>query len=320
MNLPDEFGLVAKYRPISVMLIGLVAAAFAWAIVFLGYLSDVGADWSEPQKSFAHNPKFLLWLLLILAQAALWPIVVLAVIHRIREIKAYAPGDWGEVVLSVLLFMAAAISVGLVAVLEPDLPNWLPGYDWKLSILSVIALSAALMPAIGIWKAQGALRQVLEQVGAAKPRKVHLDRLLHLKETLNLCLVLLGSLLSLAVIAAAAERQAVEAFGKLQNPSYKVDSDFPADYVTLYGLLLSVLVGLVYMPAHVTLRAVGVRFRDKLVPMVEPSDMDAWSKRLGERRAFEDLLNLQAGAGANLKAGIVALTPLLATLTSLIGD
>ncbi len=316
--LPDL--VVAKYRTISMIVIGLLIAGCAWVLVFLGYFSDLLFNWSDQNKSFAHDSRLLLWLLLILAQAAVWPLIVLIVVNKIREIQDYASGNWGEVVLSALLFFAGAIAVGLVAVLGPDLPNWLPGYDWKLGILSVVGVGVALAPAVGMWKAQSALRTLLEEVGDGQPQTIHFDRLLHLKDALKLFLVSLGTLLSLAVIAAAAERRAVDGFGKLDNANYDVDGVFPTHFVTLYGLLLSALVALAYAPAHVTLRAVGVSFRDKRVPLVDPGNIDAWQKRLGERQSFEDLLDLRADTASNLKTGTIALAPLLASLTGLIGN
>jgi|SRR5215207_476735 len=334
----------ASYRTIALIAIGVAGAAVAWIIVFWGYWSGLGVDWSEAQKDFARDGQFLLWLVLILAQAAVWPIAIILVVPTIIAIirapdrprtpdlprapdRPRPPGRWGEIGLSAVVFVVAALAVALLGALGPDLPDWLPAYEWKLVLLSCIGIGAALVPAIGIWKAQVALRQLLREVGDAVPDKRQLDRLLHLRSALTLFLGLLGTLLSLAVVAAAAQRQAVEAFGKRTNADYDVDTVFPTHYVTLYGLLLSLLVVLAYVPADLTLRSIVTEFRDKVVPMadlpVDPNDpngFDPWEKRVGQRQAFADAVGPSAALSTSLTTAIVVLTPLLASLTGLIGD
>lgn len=322
----------ASYRTIALIAIGVAAAAVAWIIVFWGYWSGLGVDWSAAQKDFVRDGQFLLWLVLILAQAAAWPIAIILVVPTIIAIirapdPPRPPGRWGEIGLSAAVFVIAALAVALLGALGPDLPDWLPAYEWKLVLLSCIGIGAALVPAIGIWKAQVALRQLLREVGDAVPNKRQLDRLLHLRSALTLFLGLLGTLLSLAVVAAAAQRQAVQAFGKRTNADYDVDTVFPTHYVTLYGLLLSVLVVLAYVPADLTLRSIVTKFRDKVVPMADlpanpsdPNGFDPWQKRVGQRQAFADAVGPSAALSTSLTTAIVVLTPLLASLTGLIGD
>ncbi len=67
---------------------------------------------------------------------------------------------------------------------------------------------------------------------------------------------------------------------------------------------------------RLTYLAVARRFRDRTAPLLEPGD-PKWQERLGERKSFDELYELQSGTGANLKAGIVVLAPLLASLTGL---
>lgn len=324
MRVLGEFGLSRRYWTLGLMLWAAGMAAIGVIIVYLGFLSGWPWEWSPEQKTFARDAQFLLWLLLILAQLAIGPVIFFVVTETIVEIRKDAKFSWGGIVGLALAFGVPAVTIGVLGAHVPDLEvpgrgEWLPGGEWKITILSIIVVAIGLLPSIGIWTVQAALRALADSVGDDDPKKVHLDRLLHLKDALRTFLVLLGALLTIVTIAAAAQRKAVEQWGKVDNPNYVVDKIFPVEYVLLYGLMFSLLVALVYAPAHLTYVAVARRFRDRLVPLVQPT-ADTWQARLGQRKSFDELYELQSGTGANLKAAVVALTPLLASLTGLLGD
>jgi hypothetical protein len=324
MRVLGEFGLSTRYLTLRLALSAALMAVIAAVIVYLGRWSDWPWEWSSEHKKFARDAQFVLWLLLILAQLAIAPAVFYVVAETIDEIRKYARVPWRGIVILAVVFGVAAVGVGILGAFEPELKvrgrgEWLPGSEWKIAALSVIVVFIGLAPAIGIWTVQGALRTVAESIGDQDPKKIHLDRLLHLKDALRLFLVLLGALLTIVVIAAAAQRKAVERWGVMAQANFDVDKIFPFEYVLLYGLLFSLLVALVYAPAHLTYVAVARRFRDRIVPLVQPT-ADNWQTRLQERKSFDELYELQSGTGTNLKASVVALTPLLASLTGLLGD
>jgi hypothetical protein len=313
-----DFGPIEKYRTSVVIVVALAGGALGWVIIFFGYWPNLLFAWTALNKHFARDPRFLFWLFLQVIQVAAWPIMFIIVTARIREIGAYSKGNYGEIALSALLFSLAALAVALVGVFAPTLPGWLPGYEAKLTLLSVLAVAVGLTAAIGLWLCQGALRKLLEQVTAAnKARKQELDRLLHLKDSLALFLLVLGTLLSLAIFAASAERRAVAVYGHRTKRHFSIEHVFPTNYIFLYGLLFSILIALAYAPAHITFQAAGRKLRDTIVPMLEPGD-PGWQARLTERKSFEDLLELQVTTAANLRVGIAALSPLLASVTGLL--
>ncbi len=319
-----DVGLSRRYGTAWLVLASAASAATGALIVYLGYWPSWGWGWTTEQKDFGRDARFLLWLFLILSQLAIGPVIVYVVVETVREIRKYATGSRRGVAVLAAVFGGVAVTIGAVGAHVPRLAvpvrgEWLPGGAWKITALSVLVVAIGLVPSIGIWIVQGALQSLADDAGDAAPKKRHLDRLLHLKDALRLFLVLLGTLLSLAAIAAAAQRKAVERWGELGHAKYDVDAVFPVEYVMLYGLLFSALVALVYAPAHLTYVAVAHRFRDRLVPLVQPTS-PIWQARLGERKSFEELYELQAGTGANLKASVVALTPLLASLTGLLGE
>ena len=316
-----DFGFVARYQTIVLMTIALGAAALAWLLIFLGDWIGLW-HWTHENRAFASDGAFLIWLFLILGQAAAWPIVAMIVIGKIREVDFYYKGNWREVVLSSFVFGGAALAIGISGIWVQDLPRWLPGFREKLTVLTVVGVGVALLPAIGIWRVQGALRELLDDLlrkkrNDKKPDKLEIDRLLHMKDTLALYLGFLGFLLTAAIVAAGAERKAVDAWGQRTNHHYNVDMVFPSDHVLLYGLLLTLLVSLVYAPAHISYLAVGRRLRDDVVPMLPPSD-PAWQSRLGERASLEDVLDLRGKTDANLKAAAAVVTPLIGSLIGLI--
>jgi hypothetical protein len=195
MSFVPDFGVTEKYRTIVIIAILLVGAFLGWLVIFFGYFSNILFAWTDAHREFSRDARFLVWLLLTLIQTAAWPILFLLVIGRIREINAYYRDNNGEIFLSAVVFLLAAVAIGAGGVLGPDLPNWLPGYETKLMILTGGAITVALASAVGIWRAQGALRKVIDEIDADETGKRQLDRLLHLKEVLAVFLSTLGILL-----------------------------------------------------------------------------------------------------------------------------
>lgn len=310
-----DLGLAERQTSLRIMLVALAGLLFGLTVIFA-----VPWTWPARNQDFAReNSSFLIWALVILAQTAGWPIVASLIVWNLRRVSPFADLRRREIVVSSIVFLTAALTFTTFAVWVPDLPSWLPQYRVRLMILSAAAIVIALGAAIGMWLVHSALRRLVRESGLppAKPTAEQVRRLVLLGDVLKRFLVLLGLLLTGAIVGAGAERNAVLAYAEKHKVA---DVLFPGEYVVVYGLFLSALAALVYTPVHLTFLAVGRNFRERFFPPVAPDD-DAWSDRLGQRRTFDEMLDLSSSTGATFKASVAALSPLIASLLALpLGD
>jgi hypothetical protein len=90
-----------------------------------------------------------------------------------------------------------------------------------------------------------------------------------------------------------------------------------AEGVILYGLELSLLVALIYLPTFATLQRTGTGIRDSVEGLPEPGD-PMLEARLAKRKPFDESLRLQISASVSFRTSVAILSPLLGSLTSLL--
>ncbi|KND26039.1 hypothetical protein IQ63_37985 [Streptomyces acidiscabies] len=87
----------------------------------------------------------------------------------------------------------------------------------------------------------------------------------------------------------------------------------PFEYVLVFGGAGTLLVAIVYAPAAIGLRRQAHCLAERLFTLNGTDDPAALLERAEQRARFEQLLGAEAGPFADLQAGIVILTPLLAS-------
>jgi hypothetical protein len=123
-----------------------------------------------------------------------------------------------------------------------------------------------------------------------------------------------GAVIGLAVLSAGALREATV-------PTFVDEDRFPEEGVLLYGAFFTGLLLLVYGPAHLALKRLGVRVRDHYFPLSGMPDPDSDSLRgwVDKRATLETLLQLNVTPLQQLQTSLFILAPLLsAILTSLV--
>ena len=257
---------------------------------------------------------FALWLSLIAAQTMLWtlalpPLALAAWRHWTSPPRPDAAARRDVVLAAVALVLFVAAVPVVTFILETTPPEFIEYGSWKVRFLTGMALLVALVAATSIWLIRGRL----ERLRAGGATKDNLRTYLALRAQLERLLVYLGAVVGLAVLSSAAMRRVVEhaeALGVVRD-----GAAFPAESVILYGLVLSLILALVYLPTYLVAQDVGAGLRDELVPFPEPT-------RLGEgvegRRKVEEALALSVSATASFRAGVAILAPLLGSLTSLL--
>lgn len=308
-----ETGDAVLPRTQVVMLAAVAGLALGAGIVYI----DAGS-WNEPTRTFAKSSAVQFWIGLLAAQTMLWTLALPPLLAQFR--RQWATRRQGalrrEVAPSALVLsgLVAALLVG--PRLTTELPDFMPHRALKVDVLTGLALIVALLASMSIWL----IRSQAEALRAAQPiTSDTLETFGRLRSELERLLAFLGLVIGLAVLASAALRHVALLANK--NPHFalpdKKQVDFSADSVVLYGLVLSLILALVYLPTYVTLQQTGERLRDRIQSLPGPEDPH-FEARLAKRKAVDDLLGLQLSASASFRAGVFILSPLLGSLTSLL--
>jgi len=295
------------------LVVSAAGLALGTAIILYDY------DASATSERFVSAPETLLWISLIALQMALWAIAGLVLGGSLRSLwrllQSRQPDrvlTWRQVVqlgLSTLALLALACVVlfprpsffGLPSCSEYPLAHHCP----KLVLISSIGLLVALLAVVGIWLVDAGLRTIVQ---ASDPDGEGIESFLRLREHLQRFLLIAGTMIGAGTLSTGALRKAI-----LETTAI----DFPLTYVLIFGGYFSLLLALVYAPTYAALLTVGRELRDSLVP-IHPSPSASWSEWHSNRRALDELLQLQVTVGANFRAGVYILTPLAGSILGLL--
>jgi len=267
--------------------------------------------WTDPQWHAVRTGPYALWILLIVIQPALWFVSLVPLARVLRSLAPYGRGARRRIAVLAAEF-AVLVGLGIGASGHfAHFPEFLPAHREKLLALSILGATFGIAAAVGVWLTHEKLRgMVTAQITDASVAEV-----LKTRDLLQNLFLFLGAIVGLAIMAAAGERAAIAAYSDLSVE--KDPGSFPQEYVLVYGIYFSLLLALVYLPVHLTLRAVGHRLRDHFFALPSPSD-PTWKDVCDSRRAFDELLSLNIGPTASFKAGLAISTPLLGSLTGLL--
>ena len=262
--------------------------------------------WDDEDFDRARDGTFGLWAAAIAAQTMVWALAFPAIREISRRRRTPDAARSREVARATAALALVGLAVATLPPLTGDLPATIPHRGLKTFVLNLAAFALAVYAARAMWFAVAELRE-LGASGAADLEALHRHR--HLRGEIQLLLRILGALVTLAVIASAALR----AFTAQVDP----EGALPAQAVVLYGVTLSLVLALVYVPAYQTVLASGGALRDRIAPLLPPDD-PGFEARLGLRERIDSLLGLDVDAAVSLRAGIAILSPLLGSLVSLV--
>lgn len=220
------------------------------------------------------------------------------------------------IVGTTVVMAVAILSVALTGALAPSLVPYdaFHAVHWraaKITAAGLLGTAFALYALVGMWRIYGRVKTKLGEENSSGLDEV--DTYLGLHENLQLLLVILGAMLGLTILAAAAERNVVTSYAGSQEEH----SHFPPEVVLVYGFLFTTLLAFAYIPVQSALAAYGRRIREEAWPTRKLTRLNA-SKWQSERATLDEILQLKVGAGANFRATIAVLTPLIGALTTLL--
>lgn len=184
----------------TVMGLGVLGAGIGAAVIY------ADANTWHGTACFTETPQFAFWVILAIAQAALWSIAAVPVYRSLRRLWQWWPENRVEIITSAVLFSALVWGFLLAAALKPNLDYPLPNHHAKILILSGLAYLVALGGGIGIWLVHAAL---LLSFTSTAPGGEQIRALLSLKADLRRLLAIEGAIIGSAILASGALRQAV---------------------------------------------------------------------------------------------------------------
>jgi hypothetical protein len=262
-------------------------------------------DRTARSEEFTQTTWFAVWAVSIGVQTAYWAVVAgplwsdLAVVWRETQAGRYAVLTLaGALVLILIVFPL------LSAAADVSWPLW--GHNMKTRALTIIGGLVAGVPALsGIALIQRRLSRQATEPMEEEDGPVAIQARSQILRFLSVA----GAVIGLAVLAAGALRKATV-------PDFVADSKFPQEGILLYGAFFTGLLLLVYVPAQLALKRLGVQIRNHYFPLSEmpAPDSDSFKGWLDRRTALEAFLQLSVTPSQQLQASLFILAPLISAV------
>jgi hypothetical protein len=175
-------------------------------------------------------------------------------------------------------------------------------YPIKDSIFSAIQFAVVLFPVAGIWLADWRIRN---RIAANNSEEECFSALLEMRSLLLNLGAALTMLVAFSFLGLVFWGEALK-----QHIPFPWFSRPP---LVVYGLYLTVLVAISYIPAYFNLLAAGREVRDRFYPRLLPSAPE-YERQDTHRRKVDDLLKLQLRAKESLKVLATILVPVATSL------
>jgi hypothetical protein len=253
---------------------------------------------------------------------------ILIAFRHFRSSQPVWPGEWRERLVVVLCAALCTVLIALPALLEfynqqsgliPDLDalTGIPGWRRKSFVFTFLGTTSAAVLSTGVF---GVHVQLLRCLPETPPRagesqgeglEEEVRRYQRLRSQLGQFLSLSAALIGLVILNMGVLRNL------LQEVAPALLEVLPTAGFMGYGLYYSGLLASAYLPAHKTLTAVGEGLAERLVLQSSPARTN-WKEWTEEHQAVRGYLGLQGSALQDLQQGLTVLSPLLASLSSLL--
>ncbi|HSK15246.1 MAG TPA: hypothetical protein VK915_03665 [Gaiellaceae bacterium] len=301
---------VPLYRAYVVLWAGIGGWLLGVVVLFADFpfWNFDGLPWNDWRGIGSDGP-FLLWATAICVQPAAWLLAFPAIRAIARRWRTPTAARSFEVNAATVTLLILAVVIGplppLLGLRDPA--DTIPNHTVKRALINAAGLALALYAIRAMWYLAMKTRTLASPGQADEAVVLHQQA----RGDLQILLGILGALVTLAVISAAA----------LRGLTLRVDADeaLPPELVIIDGIVLSFLLGLIYVPAYLTLQQAGQRLRDEIAPM-PPISNPAFGERLDQRSRLDALFGLDISPTMSLRSSVAILSPLLGSLTSLIPD
>jgi len=298
---------ITTWKVIGVFLLGV--------FVGLVVLYADAPSWNHGHRMAAHASAEILWAALMCAQTGLWLLALAWLWPTIRALPAeYGSANRSEIVGSSAVIFAIVLALAVVGMVHPMWPEYLPGHEYKLGVLTVLGGLVGLVAARGVWIVHGGLKLLARDDLKSEQS---LRAFLTIQDDVGRFLGVLGAIIGLLVLSTGAQRRAVLWYSQHVYRHTHHHTHYGFELVLIYGFGAALLVAAVYLPTSLTLTEVGGKIRDAVCPLPPPTD-DEWAERMEKRRQLGQVLQLEQGPLGRLKGSVAILTPLLASLVGVL--
>ncbi len=258
------------------------------ALLIIGGAAGLGLVWSHPDRGVADG--WYVWAALATLLGVLSGSSFGSGVARLREIGSLGTVRWHRILpplLAMALVAGAALPLAVVVVDQ--------GVIWQ----GIAVAGLAILGALPAGAAMVALR-VLAIDGLPGPAGAQLAGLIRMRRMLSRLNTIFGSLVVSLTLFTAAQR------------SLETGDEVPASLVIYTGAASAVVVAMVYMPTAAMLRRRCQRFIDDEFPLEAVSRAEL-VQAADDRHRLEAILGLHRTSLSELQAGLVIVSPLLAS-------
>ncbi|WP_231114812.1 hypothetical protein [Lentzea aerocolonigenes] len=180
-------------------------------------------------------------------------------------------------------------------------------------VLVVVALTAAAPTVLGLWLVNTRLQRISRALSAPTNPPTRADAvladLIGCRRAVGVCLTVLATIITIAVVGSGAQRRAFLATGV---PPEK----FPPEWVLLYGALFTAISLLLYVPTFVAWRTRCMMFVDQCYPL--PADARPTAEWVDGRTRLIGVLGADVTVAKSLTAAFGLLAPLAVSVLSVV--
>ncbi len=284
--------------PLLTLSLGLLGFAFAAVVLLI--------DSSQTQRSadFVRTPYFLAWLVMNGFQGGFWAVVLVPLIHWLRQLHKGWQKRRRDVALGLIILLAVVV-ISNYFFAEIYHPKDLPLYNHltRLLILNLIGNPLALAAIVGIWLVQGELEA---ELNVPRLNFQQAEKMIMLRRLALQFLGIAGFIIGAATLS----------FGVLRNAVLAVEPsrlDFPKISVIVWGLFYSGLLALAYAPTHLAFADAERRLESDITPAPSAADSDQ-TEWLKEKDELKEHLSADRTGWSQFRTLLSILAPLTGSI------
>lgn len=310
--------LTATFTPLYVLVSGTLGLFLATTL----FLWHYPAAQDTQGQTFAAAPPYFLWVFLFGVLCCLLTIFFLplwGMLFHVYRNRVYVHDPVNKKKTRTLLIVQGIFLTGVVFTflqittstnLQIDLRTYTPqGHTFRMIFMYLYTFLTALPALLGMFLIHQGAGEVLEKIGDKETADFQffalIEEVISYRTLLQTYLTFLGIILSLIPLNTAGLRAILVAL----DPAN--EQNFPVTNAILFGLIFTLLLLLVYVPAHTALTETSRALRNKLAPL---HTLATLKTDLEQRKTLDDLLQTNLGLTQNLKTGLITLFPLVTSL------
>jgi MFS family permease len=293
----------------SLIGLGIVLCLYVW---FYPHPDQVG-------QQFAATSQYWIWVFLLGIESVFYAVVFIPcwkqfgnLLREYRKGKGtrQRTGILATLILATLLFflfLGAINASSINTITNIQMPE---GHHWRIQVMTLYAALTGLPIVLGMILIYLIVRSKADEIeNTTEESRLFgiAHELLDYRHLLQTALLVMGVIVSLIPVATAALRSILIA---LQPDN---ETRFPITLIAVYGLFYTTVLIVTYAPVHLLLAETSRKLRDRLCPIDTLINLE---DHLKKRKMLDEWLETNVGLAQNLKTGVVALSPLIASLVA----